>query len=343
VRYTGKKINFSAGTGIGTVNFKQTDVFTGDKRNINFTNILPAANISYNFAKQTRLYIGYTGNTRNPSLLQIQPLRDNSDPLNINIGNPDLQQEFTNAFNLNFNDYKVLKGRGIYVNANFSTTNNAISNSSTVDTLGRRVNQSINVDGNYNGRMYLSYSMTIFKKLNLGFDFNPSIRRSINFVNNQRNVNDNVRLGYNINLNYNSDKWLSFYFGAGANHNRSKSSINKGIETKYWTYESYGEIEMKLPKKWYVTIDEDITVYQKTAAFANQRNIYIVNTSVKKSIDKQENWQIKGSVNDIFKQNQGVNRNITSNFITETSNQTIQRFFLLTLIYNFSKNGKPSN
>lgn len=343
IRYNGKKLNFSAGTGLGTVSFKQTDVFTNDKRNINFTNILPAANLSYAFAKQTRINIGYSGNTRNPSLQQIQPLRDNSDPLNISIGNPDLKQEFSNSFNVNFNDYKVLKGRGIYLSANFSTTNNAISNSSTVDTLGRRVNQSINVDGNYNGRMYFSYSMTIFKNINLGFDFNPSVRRSINYVNNQKNISDNVRLGYNINLNYNSDKWLSFYFSAGANHNSSKSSINNNIETKYWTYESYGEVEMKLPKKWYVNVNEEITVYQKTAAFANQRDIYIVNTSIKKSIDKNENWQIKASVNDIFKQNQGVNRNITSNFITETSNQTIQRYFLVSLVYNFSKNGKPSN
>ncbi|MFC4230819.1 outer membrane beta-barrel family protein [Parasediminibacterium paludis] len=343
VRYTGKKFNFAAGTGLGTVTFKQTDVFTSNKRNINFTNILPAANISYNFTKQSRLYISYTGNTRNPSLQQIQPLRDNSDPLNINIGNPNLQQEFTNTYSLNFNDYKVLKGRGIYISTNFSTVNNAISNSSNVDTSGRRVNQSINVDGNYNGRMYFSYSITIFKKINLGFDFNPSIRRNINYVNNQKNINDNLQLGYNINFNYNSDKWLSFYFGVGANHNSSKSSINNGIETKYWTYESYGGTEMKLPKKWYLNIDEDITVYQKTAAFANQKDIYIVNASIKKSISKDENWQIKASVNDIFNQNQGVTRNITSNFITETSNQTIQRYFLLTLIFNFSKNGKPSN
>lgn len=343
VRYTGKKFSFSAGTGLGTVSFKQTDVFTGDKRNIKFTNILPTANLSYNFAKQTRLYISYAGNTRNPSLQQIQPLRDNSDPLNINIGNPDLQQEFTNTYSLNFNDYKVLKGRGIYVNASFSTTNNAISNSSKVDTLGRRVNQSINVDGNYNGRIYFGYNITVLKKFNLGFNFNPSIRRSINYVNNQQNINDNQRLGYNLNLNYNSDKWLNFYFSAGANSNRSRSSINNNIETKYWTYESYGEVEIKLPKKWYLNIDEDITVYQKTAAFANQRDIYIVNASLKKSIDKNENWQIKASANDIFKQNQGVNRNITSNFITETSNQTIQRYFLLSLIFNFSKNGKPSN
>ncbi|MCA6454410.1 MAG: hypothetical protein IM582_14660, partial [Chitinophagaceae bacterium] len=41
-------------------------------------------------------------------------------------------------------------------------------------------------------------------------------------------------------------------------------------------------------------------------------------------------------------QNRGISRNATSNFISETTNQTIQRYFLLSLIYNFSKNGKPA-
>ncbi len=343
VRYTGKKLNFAIGTGLGTVSFRQTDVATNLPRDVNFTNLLPTASIGYNPAKQTRLNFTYNGTTKNPTLQQIQPLKDNSDPLNISVGNPNLKQEFRNSFNLNFNNYKVLQGRGIYLNANFSTINNAISSATSIDTLGKRINQSINVDGNYSGRIYSSFSFTIFKAFNLGFDFNPSISRNINFINNQKNINDNVRLGYNINLNYNSDKWLSFYFGIGANSNQSKSSINTGIETKYWTYESYGQIEMKLPKKWYLNIDEDITVYQKTAVFANQKDIYIINASIKKSIDKNENWQVKASVNDLLNQNQGVNRNISSNFITETSNQTIQRYFLLSLIYNFSKNGKPSN
>ncbi|MBC7650965.1 MAG: outer membrane beta-barrel protein [Deinococcales bacterium] len=343
VRCTGKKLSFSIGTGLGTVIYKQTDVKTAAARDITFTNILPAATVGYNFAKQTRLNFSYSGSTQNPTLQQIQPLLDNTDPLNINIGNASLQQEFRNNYSLYFSDYKVLKGKSIYVSANFSTVNNAISNSSFTDLVGKRVTQTINVDGNYNGNIYSSYNVTILKSFNLSFNLSPRIRRTVNFVNNEKNISNNISLNFGTGLSYRSDKWLNFYFNIEAEPNRSTSSINPNIVTKYWTYGSYGNVEIKLPKKWYINIDENVTVYQKSATFVNQRNIYVINASVKKSLDKNENWQLSFSGNDLLKQNQGVNRNINSNFISETSNQTIQRFFLLSLIYNFSKNGKPSN
>jgi hypothetical protein len=44
---------------------------------------------------------------------------------------------------------------------------------------------------------------------------------------------------------------------------------------------------------------------------------------------------------DIFNQNQFVDRNITSNFISETTNNGIRRYALFSIVYNFSKNGKP--
>lgn len=343
IKYNGNKFNFSLGSGFGTVAYKQTDVKTNTPRDISFTNVLPAVNIGYNPAKQTRLNFSYNGNTRNPTLQQIQPFKDNSDPLNISTGNPNLQQEFRNNFNINFSDYKTIKGRSVYLSANLITINNAISNANIIDSIGRRINQSINVDGNYNGNIYSRFSTTIFKVYNLYFNFNPRVSRNINYINSQKNISDNVAINYGIGLYYFADKWINFYVDINGGRNRSTSSINPNIITKYWSYGSNGNLEMKLPKKWYITIEEDITVYQKTAAFVNQKDIYIINASVKKSLTKDENWQVKLSANDLLNQNQGVTRNINSNFIKETSNQTIQRFFLLSIIYNFSKNGKPSN
>ncbi len=347
VRYAGKKINFSVGTSLGGVTYKLTDVMTKAARDINFTNVLPTFNFGYTPGKQKRLNFSYRGNTRNPSLQQIQPLRDNSDGLNATIGNPDLQQEFRNNFSLYYNDYKVLKSRSIYISANFATVNNAISNSNTFDDSGRVVTQPVNVDGNYNGNMYAQYRFDIVTALNFGFGISPSISRNVNQITRKgvttRNVSDNRRMGYNISMNYYPDKWINFYFQANANQNETKSSINPGIITKYWTYSSSGEVEMKLPKKWYVTLEEDITVYEKTAAFANATDIFILNANIKKSITKDETWQVKLSANDLLNQKQAINRNISSNIISETTNQTIQRVFLLSLIYNFSKNGKPQN
>ena len=87
----------------------------------------------------------------------------------------------------------------------------------------------------------------------------------------------------------------------------------------------------------------EASIYQKTAVFANQQDAYIFSPSIRKIISKNDQWEAKLTVNDLFNQNRGINRNATSNFISETTNQTIKRYFLLSLIYNFSKNGKPSN
>ncbi len=91
-----------------------------------------------------------------------------------------------------------------------------------------------------------------------------------------------------------------------------------------------------------MNLDLDANIFQKTAVFADQRDVYLVNASVRKVVSKNDQWEIKASVNDIFNQNLGINRNASSNFITETTNQTIQRYFLFSLIWNFSKNGKPT-
>ena len=83
-------------------------------------------------------------------------------------------------------------------------------------------------------------------------------------------------------------------------------------------------------------------MFQKTAQFANSANVYIVNSSLKKTFGKSDKLEMKVSINDIFNNNQNIRRNISTNFITETVQQNIQRFWLFTIAYNFSKNGKPT-
>jgi len=109
----------------------------------------------YKFNANSRINLSYNGNTRQPGIEQVQPVRDNSNPLNVAIGNPNLKQEFRNQFNANFNSYKVLKQRGFYTYASISTTSNSITTNSTTitsgDSAGIRTYQYVNLNGNYNG------------------------------------------------------------------------------------------------------------------------------------------------------------------------------------------------
>ena len=174
--------------------------------------------------------------------------------------------------------------------------------------------------------------------------YNPS---SINPISNLGYYSSSSSKALNLGIyaGYWADKWINFWINLSANYNQSVSSIRPDVNTHYWSYNSYSEVQFKFKKqKFYWSFNTEFNLYQKTEVFANQSNVYILNSTVRKVITKDDKWEAKLYVNDIFNQNQGINRNISSNFISETKNQTIQRYFLLGLVYNFSKNGKaPTN
>ncbi len=344
IRYNVKKFNFAIGTGLGTVNYRMTDVRKGNNQDINFNNFLPAVSLNFTPKQQRRFSFSYNGSTKNPTLTQIQPLIDNTDPLNITVGNPNLQQSFVHNLNLRASDYKVLKSRSIFFNVSYTSTDQAISNNSFVDSLGRRVNQSINVDGNFNLRGSLGYGFDIIPSLNFNIDAGPRINRYVNYVNGQRNETRNTATNISVNMGYWGDKKINFWMNFDANYNHSVSSIRPDVATNYWSYTYNTNIEFRFKKqKFYWSWNADFNLYQKTADFAGVNNVYLVNTTLRKVIGKDDKWETRLYVNDIFNQNLGINRNISSNFITETTSQNIQRYFMLSLVYNFSKNGKPSS
>ncbi|MCW3086771.1 MAG: hypothetical protein JWQ78_157 [Sediminibacterium sp.] len=344
LRYNVKKFNFAVGTGYGTSTYHMKDIRKASDREISFNNFVPSLTLNYTPKQQRRVNFTYNGNTRNPTLAQIQPIIDNIDPLNITVGNPNLKQSFTHNLNFRASDYKVLQSKNISFNINYSTTDNAISNASTIDTLGRRFNQAINVNGNYSLNASVSYGFDIVPSLNVGINAGPRKNRNVNVINTQRNVTDNEAINIGIYSGYWSDKWINFWLNFNANYNSSASSIRPDVVTKYWSYNSYSNIQFKFKKqKLYIDMNLEANIYQKTAAFANQQNVYIFSPSIRKVLTKNDAWEAKLYVNDVFNQNQGINRNINSNFISETTTQTIQRYALLSLIYNFSKNGKPAS
>ncbi|MFN9803079.1 MAG: outer membrane beta-barrel family protein [Bacteroidota bacterium] len=343
LRFNHKKITILGGAAIGSADFTMKDLRNQNNRAVNFTNFLPSFNFNYQIKKQMRLGFRYNGSTQNPTLQQINPIIDNTDPLNITIGNPLLKQEFNNRFSFSFSDYKVLKSRSIYLSANYSFVNNAITNFNSIDkATGMRFNQAVNVQGNYVFNIWSSYAFELFPSFNLNLNFRPTVTRFVNFIDGKENINDSRNLNFGIGSSFWGEKWINYWFDLSASKNYSTSSINPNNTTRYWSYNLSLNVEMKLPKKWYINFDGNADIYQRTPIFANRRNIIILNGSIKKSLDKNENWQIKFRLNDMFNQNLGINRNITSNFISETTQQTIRRFGMLSLTYNFNKNGKET-
>ena len=341
-RYVAKKFNMVAGSGIGVVKYGLKDIAKNSDKSIYYKNILPTIALTYKPKQQRRINLSYNGTTINPTLLQIQPIIDNSDPLNITVGNAKLQQGFNNAISMDASDYKVLKSRYIYFRANFSNTSHAISSSSTIDSSGKQTSQFVNVDGNYNYRSNLGYTIEVYKGIYMDLSFGKTFNRYVNFVNSFKNVNDNNAFNYSINLNYWGDKWFNFYTQFNANQNSTVSSIRPGTKVNYWNYNVYGNVSFKFKKpKIYVELNNEFTIYQRSAIFPNQRNVYLVSPSIRKVLGKKDEWEIKLYAYDVLNQNSNIQRNMSSNFISENINNGVRKYYLFSLLYNFSKNGKP--
>lgn len=333
-----KKIDFSAGVSTAHTGFTQRDLLADTVFSYDVVNLFPKAMVRYEISKQTHIRFNYYGNTRQPTIQQIQPLRDNTNPNNQPIGNAGLTQEFRNSFSINANDYKVLSGRWIYLYSNVSLIDNAISQSENVDTLGRRTYQYVNVDGNYSGWAGGGIGKRI-NKLNtrIGGNFNTSINRTNNFVNGVKNTSNFNRYSVGFDVDYeDKDETIEVGWETDFAYNDNKATIST-LATSYWTIENTLDVSLILPKKFEVGTDFNWYIRERTVVFDRNNNVFRWNAYVSKKFLKNDELELRASVFDILNQNLGFSRFANSNQVTETNYNTIRRYGLLTLIWNFTK------
>ncbi len=341
-----KKLDFSAGMNVANTAFNQEDLIQDTSFKYSVFNLFPKASLRYKIGKQTSIRFRYNGQTRQPTIQQIQPIQDNTNPQNITVGNANLTQEFRNSFNLNFNDYKVLSGRWIYIYSGFTITDNAITRAQTVDTVGNRRSQYVNIDGNYNGYAGGGIGKRITKyNASVGANFNTNISRNNNFVNNVKNVTNNNSYTVGVDADYET-KNEKFEVGIDVSftYNDNKSDINTQT-TSYWSTNYGFDARYELPWKMEIGTDFNWYIREKTAVFDRNNNVFRWNAYLSKSFLENDQLELRASVYDILNQNLGFNRYAYGNSITESNYNTIRRYGMISLIWNFTKmaGAKPEN
>jgi len=337
-----KKLRINAGSDIGFTQFDQHDLVADTTNRRHFINWYPSAGLGYSFTNMRRIGINYNGSTNQPSVSQIQPILTNENPLNVTIGNPALKPKFNNRFNLYFSDWHVLTERGIWANASYSFTSNDIGSSVSIDPTGKNVTQYVNVNGNYRLQGYFDYSYK-WAKPDLRFDLfaNPSRNSNVSYINGTRNRTLSTIYTGGLGVNKSKEKKFDIGVRFNATYTTSNSSINTGVSTNYWTYEIQPEGNLFLPLKFQIHADADINLRQKTVVFSTNNNVALVNAWIGKKFLKNDALLIKVAVNDLLNQNIGFNRTVNSTFITQNTYTTIQRYGMLSVVWNFTKAGTP--
>lgn len=344
IAFSSKKIKYNIGMGVGYTHFNLDDISFNKSYVRDFTNLFPSAFLTYIYKSNHSLRFNYNGRTTQPTLNQLQPLRNNNNPYNQYIGNPDLKQSFTNSFNISHNGYDFLKDRWMYQSLNVRMTSNAITNNRILDPVtGFTIIQPVNTGGNYNISFWSGLGMKI-KKLDLRMDLNPNINYSkfIEVVNGLETPINNLSTGLRLSFSKSKDKKYDFGIGDNFEYTKNSNSSNNkfaGARNSFITNTLNLNAKVYYKKVWALSSDLEYIYRQKTSDFSQDLTNKLWNARLERTFKKDE-FTAYFMVRDILNQNIGITRNFNGINYSEEINDRLQRYFMVGFTWNF-KNKAP--
>ena len=180
-------------------------------------------------------------------------------------------------------------------------------------------------------------------EIRLGLNGDINTNKNTNIVNGFNNITKSENYSFGLYASKQKDKKYDNSISANATYTTSNSSIQSNINTHYWTFNVHPDLDFYLPLKFQIHSDCDFIYRQKTSTFDNDNNVILWNLWVGKKLLKNDALLVKVSGNDLLNQNIGFNRTVNTNFISQNTYTTIQRYFMLSVVWNFNKNGPKQN
>jgi hypothetical protein len=315
-------------------------------------NFLPGASLQYNFNRRSNIRFNYNTGTRTPSVRQLQDVIDNSDPLRLTTGNPELNQQYDHRFSIRLRHAKPEAGTSTSGFISFNITQNHIGNRTFVaqeDTelaegviLGRgsRLVSPDNIGSSYNFFSRLNRSLPVdFISSNLSLNAGVGFNRRPSFIDDARNLTDNYRLNSGLQISSNISKRVDFRVAYYANYNIVENSIRPELDNNYYAGRANGVFNLMPFKGFVVASDVNLRHYAGLGDDFNQGNIFW-NGSIGYKFLENDSAEFRITVFDILGQNDNINRNIQEDFIEDYRSNVLTRYMLFSFNYRFRSFGR---
>ncbi|RDB04213.1 outer membrane beta-barrel family protein [Runella aurantiaca] len=343
-RMNDKKYNFSTGVSVQRSALNGDLILQNAHIERTFVNVLPNLRYQYNFAANRNINLTYDTDVREPSIQQLSPIVDNSDPLNIVTGNPNLRPEYNHRLNLNFFNFNQLKFSNFFAFANLTYTTNKIANAQQVDANLVRMYRPVNVKDDYTVNANISKGFRI-KALGtrVNFSTNLVLNRGITPVNDVDNLTRRLESRNRLRFEYRYKEILDLSTSAAITYNQTEYSLNPNLNQSFVNQVYDVEGNLKVTKTLTLNSTLDYNIYDFAGSTFNQK-VPIWNASVSKFFLKANRGELKFSVVDMLNRNVGINRIAQANFVQDERIRSLGRYFLLSFTYSLKSfmGGMPS-
>ena len=333
------KFNYTIGLNLDP-SYSSSENFVGDTTLSKITrkvvNLSPMAQFNYMFDKRTNLRIMYNGRTSQPSMTQLQPVADISDPTNITIGNPDLNPRYTNNVFIRFQQFTPEKQRAFMIMANGSyIINDIVSYTSYNQETGVKTTTYKNVNGNYSGNVRMMLNTPLKnKKFSINSMTMASFANSNGYINEEKNTNRNLILSERGGIDFRSS-YLDLGVNGNIRYNATSNSLQKENNQNTFNYGAGGYTTIYLPLDF--KIESDVN-WSTNSGYGDgfKQNEVLWNASASKSFLKNNQGTLRFKIYDILQQRSNISRSITASYIQDSEYNTLGSYFMVHFIYRFS-------
>lgn len=342
--YEPKKHRFAAELRVRNIAWDNTNRETGAVLSQNQTNFLPSFNYRYRPAMSKQFGISYRTSSQLPSVNDLQPIQDNTNPNFVREGNEDLKPNYVHSINANFNRWQALTGRYVWSGANVILTQNAFGDSTVYNEFGQATITRVNVDGNIVANIYGGAGLPILdRKIEFRPGLTGSFFRGVSYISSVENRTDNISIAPSLGITFRFlNDSLEIYSDNSYSYSNTTTSFN-ATTTPFTTQRNELGVKWRLKGGWSLGTDATYTrnaVPGDADGFFNTQ-FFVMNAEFSKNFLKTRNLNVAIQGNDIFNQNVNARREVTGTTITDYRTTIISRYFLLKVTLRFNNRRAP--
>lgn len=319
-----------------------------------FYSVLPSLSVRYKLGMKKNLRLNYRTSNNAPSIDQLQEVVNNSNSLQLSVGNKNLLQDYQHNLTLRYFGVQPDKGKNVFFLINATYTQNYITSLTQISgnaplTLkvgdtgvirlnpGAQLSKAINMDGYYNIRLFGTYGTPLDSgKLNL------NVNGGLNYVQTPSMVqigtdaskantakNPSASLGLVLGTNVNK---LDITLMSTTTYSYVMNTLQKSLNQSYINQNSQFKLNYNPTETWAFVSDLTQSAYKGLSSTYNQ-TFYLWNMGVAKKF-KKNTIEIRVSVYDILNQNRAIARNVTQTYFEDVKTKVLTRYAMLTVTYN---------
>ena len=334
LRYT-----FALGADAQLASLRPLDRSTDAGYRSRYTYLMPNALFSYTFRGNKNLRLQYRTRVVSPGITQLIPAADNSNPLNITVGNPALRPEYYHNLTLTFSASARGGEDNLFVFGSVNQSNNRIGSSTGTNDSGVQVTRPINTGGFVSANGFVSLGKKIQPlRLSVNLSTQGSLARNTNLINASDNVTTSTTIGQGVRLQSNYNGRIDYGLSARITYQQARYSLLSQQNAQFWSQYATADIHLQLPGN--MTLETDLTYTGNTgrAEGYNQRFL-LWNASLAKQFLRTKQAEVRLQVFDLLNQNRSLVRNPGDTYIEDVRSRVLKRYFVISLVYNLRKFG----